>query len=365
MLRSYGSWKVSITFIYMMMICRYTGFSFCYADGEKDENKLTKQQSELRINDFNILEYFSYVYFFPASVIGPFYEFNDFKKFIYLEGRYGDITIAKCFQECIKKLKYCLFFSVIFVIFKQHSNPRVFFDDKFEETSFFYKFLVCNLGIIVKYKYYTVFFLNEAMLAASGISFDGEGFHLIKHLNALEIEKTKNARDFFKNWNISVYLWLKRYVFVRLLDFFVDKNGKKQALWPKILTPLIAAFWHGLYPNYYIIFFHFYLSMEMIDGILKFRNKYIVQFINLNISQVVGWYIFFFGMNYYYYILSLLDFRETIGYLSGMKYCITISLILSYIVVMFGLKIEKLIYGNILKNEKKIDETDEKTMKNE
>jgi lysophospholipid acyltransferase len=203
------------------------------------------------------------------------------------------------------------------------------------------------------------------MLAASGISFDGEGFHLIKHLNALEIEKTKNARDFFKNWNISVYLWLKRYVFVRLLDFFVDKNGKKQALWPKILTPLIAAFWHGLYPNYYIIFFHFYLSMEMIDGILKFRNKYIVQFINLNISQVVGWYIFFFGMNYYYYILSLLDFRETIGYLSGMKYCITISLILSYIVVMFGLKIEKLIYGNILKNEKKIDETDEKTMKNE
>jgi len=105
--------------------------------------------------------------------------------------------------------------------------------------------------------------------------------------------------------------------------------------------------------------------MEMIDGILKFRNKYIVHFINLNISQVVGWYIFFFGMNYYYYILSLLDFRETIGYLSGMKYCITISLILSYIVVMFGLKIEKLIYGNILKNEKKIDETDEKTMKNE
>lgn len=365
MLRNYGNWKISITFIYMMMICRYSGFSFCYADGELDENKLTKEQSELRIKDFTILEYFSYIYFFPASVIGPFYEFNDFKKFIYLEDRYKNISFWKCLKESIRKLKICLFFAVIFIIFKPHSNPHVFFDEKHQDTSLFYKFLVCNLGIIVKYKYYIAFLLNESMLAVSGISYDGEGFNLIKHINIWEVEKTKNAREFFKNWNISVYLWLKRYVFTRLLDFFVDKNGKKQTFWPKIITPVIAAFWHGLYPNYYIVFFHIYLSIEMIEGTLKFRNKYINVFLNHYICQVIGWYVFFLGMNYYYYILSLLDVSETIRYLIGMKFSITIMLIISFILVKFGLFIERIFYGKYTLNKTNVDEKSENNMKND
>ena len=350
----YANWKISITFIYMTMICRFSGFSFCYADGEIDDEKLSKDQKNYKINDFTILEYFSYIYFFPGSVIGPFYEFSDFRSFINQEGRYKDLSIFKCFKECMIKLRNCIFFMILFVTLKDHSNPKVFFEEQYKDVSIFYKFLVCNLGIIVKYKYYTGFFLNEAMFAASGISFDGNGFHLIKHINAWEVEKTKNAREFFQNWNVSVYLWLKRYIFMRLLNFFTDKNGKKQAFWPKILTPTIAAFWHGFYPNYYIVFFHFYLSMEMIDGLSKFTNKIIGKIINHPVSLCVGWYIFFFGMNYYYYILVLLDYKETLGYLSGMRYCITIFLIFWFIVVKIGLIIQDFIYSNEKKEEVKI-----------
>ena len=89
----YANWKISITFIYMTMICRFSGFSFCYADGEIDDEKLSKDQKNYKINDFTILEYFSYIYFFPGSVIGPFYEFSDFRSFINQEGRYKDLSI--------------------------------------------------------------------------------------------------------------------------------------------------------------------------------------------------------------------------------------------------------------------------------
>ena len=50
--------------------------------------------------------------------------------------------------------------------------------------------------------------------------------------------------DFTPNWNISVHMWLKYYVMLRLMDRKAPK-GKMQIL-PLVMTFMASGVWHGI-----------------------------------------------------------------------------------------------------------------------
>jgi len=72
----YG-WKVDGSISLMMMLCKLTYFTFYYCDG--------------RIKDLPpILDFYSYIFFFPTAFMGPVFSFNTFDEFINLKGKYAE-----------------------------------------------------------------------------------------------------------------------------------------------------------------------------------------------------------------------------------------------------------------------------------
>ena len=62
----------------MMFTCKYSYLAFSYTDGEIE--KLP-----------NLLEYLGFIYFYPAAIIGPTYNFVTYQQFIHLKGQYAHL----------------------------------------------------------------------------------------------------------------------------------------------------------------------------------------------------------------------------------------------------------------------------------
>jgi len=82
-------WGVDITNVMMIALTKITSFNISYQDGFRDLDSLIKTSSETEdIMDQNIrkiselpslLDFIEYVYFFPAILVGPFYDYHDFR----------------------------------------------------------------------------------------------------------------------------------------------------------------------------------------------------------------------------------------------------------------------------------------------
>ena len=99
---------------------------------------------------------------------------------------------------------------------------------------------------------------QEANMIASGFGYrpakkierDGVVTEKPENLNSVRTIDAAGAifgasfGDFTPNWNISVHLWLKYYVMLRLMDRKAPK-GKMQIL-PLVLTFMASGVWHGI-----------------------------------------------------------------------------------------------------------------------
>ena len=66
---------MDISVAFMMFTCKYSYLAYSYTDGEIE--KLP-----------GLLEYLGFIYFYPAAVIGPTYNFVTYQQFIHLKGQY-------------------------------------------------------------------------------------------------------------------------------------------------------------------------------------------------------------------------------------------------------------------------------------
>merc|ERR1711968_198365 len=78
----YG-WTLDFTGPQMMITIKLCTFAFNVSDGRRAAAALDKRQSRLAIKSLpNILEYFSFIFFYGGFVSGPAFEFMDYKRFI-------------------------------------------------------------------------------------------------------------------------------------------------------------------------------------------------------------------------------------------------------------------------------------------
>lgn len=119
--------------------------------------------------------------------------------------------------------------------------PEFLLTEEFAAHSIFYKYgyALCTLKLKI-FTYYTAFCLIETGTVASGMSFNGYNekrkillnvylilekvlFNRVTAVRVWDIEFSYRVKDFLDAWNISVHLWLKYYVYLRLLKR--DKKG--------------------------------------------------------------------------------------------------------------------------------------------
>lgn len=69
----------------------------------------------------------------------------------------------------------------------------------------------------------------------------------LKNIDILKVEFSPDFRSLVNAWNMTVAQWLHRDVFSRtLLTYGPQKSN--------LLTYFVSAFWHGMYPFYYVVF---------------------------------------------------------------------------------------------------------------
>jgi hypothetical protein len=71
----------------------------------------------------------------------------------------------------------------------------------------------------IKNKYYLIWSLSEAVVTASGFSYDPDSktpFRGVSHFDYVGVELSSSMKVNIDNWNVSVQRWLKECVYFRL-----------------------------------------------------------------------------------------------------------------------------------------------------
>jgi lysophospholipid acyltransferase len=136
----------------------------------------------------------------------------------------------------------------------------------FTNESYLMKFVhIAGVSFYRIFTYLAGFNFMESAVVASGLAYNGKdanGNDTFDRVRCISVAKFANPGDFkelIANWNVSVHLWLKYYVYLRLLD----KNKKGSNSKAALLTFIVSGFWHGLYPGYAVFFFQmFFLELH-------------------------------------------------------------------------------------------------------
>ncbi|MBV96060.1 Lysophospholipid acyltransferase 1, partial [Eschrichtius robustus] len=84
---------------------------------------------------------------------------------------------------------------------------------------------------------------NAAGFGFSGVDKNGNFcWDLLSNLNIWKIETATSFKMYLENWNIQTATWLKRVCYERV------------PWYPTVLTFILSALWHGVYPGYYFTF---------------------------------------------------------------------------------------------------------------
>ena len=367
MVINYGGWMIDdISTIYMMSLAKYTAFAFAYDDGKKDIKDIkSAYHKRYRIEKRpTFLEFASYIYFYPTSIVGPFIEYMDFINFIEEKDCYKDLKnkIGYIFRQGFQKLLLGFFFMGFYSIVGAKypmtaigtSQFRIDYPEWWQRLLYMYV-----AGPVARSKYYIGWLLSYSSLIFSGMAY-GETIKEDKIIP--NVDKGSYGSIIFNEfgmdpqlkmvyWNMQIHYWLKYNVYTRLLDPL--NNNKALA---KFITYVFSSIWHGFYPNYYINFILIFLfeqdSLFLNElGFYKYvdEHKILWPFISLKTT------FFNNSVGAFFYCLESGTAKQILINFYGLPANVTIGFYI--FVVIFRIFFKKSKKKSIEKGDKEISET--------
>jgi lysophospholipid acyltransferase len=342
-LYNYGDWSLGVETLYMMIICKFSTIAFNYEDGGKDEAelKLDYFKSKRLLEKPTLLEIFSFIFFYPSCLIGPSFEFKDYMDFIKEEGEFDNIPYTRCNIEFLKEFLIASVCMTIFGILDPIFDIDFAGTKAFGDRSIFYKIIYVYITMVaLRAKYYSGWKLSAAALNLCGFNYQkkADDFNRIE-VNISKIELTINPKTKIEYWNRTVHLWLKYYVFMRLIDIKIKPLYRNKTL-AKFITFVISAFWHGFYLSYYVFFIQFFLIehcaavFEEKFGVFTYMEKARGPLFALFVFSTISLYSFF-GINFGLLRLeSMYNFNKSF-------YFVPDIFILALFVISFFIKIDR------------------------
>ena len=132
---------MDVSVAFMMFTCKYSYLAFSYTDGEIE--KLP-----------NFLEFLGFIYFYPASIIGPTYNFIHYQNFIYLKGQYANLPSR--LQATWQEFGIGLFFAGLTAVLGPMFPLDYIASAEYGERNFLMKILLLHVYTFVfRFKYYS------------------------------------------------------------------------------------------------------------------------------------------------------------------------------------------------------------------
>lgn len=259
-----------------------------------------------------------------------------------MEKEYKNINYSKCNKSALENIIWALIFAVILIKYAKASDPNYCITKEYADRSTIFKILYVYFSLIVtRSRYYTAWKLGQGSIDFCGLGYTVKtsekneeiiSFDKIDVCNLTVMEWSINPRVRLQYWNRSVHLWLKHYLYLRLINtkFLAKKKGLAS-----MLTFLVSALWHGFYPCYYLFFMHYFL----IEQITVFLDE---QFDLFNRIDKIGGIIRFvflqfivITLKYFGQTFTLLSVKGVFDYYAAFNYIPNILLYSTFIYVTF------------------------------
>jgi len=228
------------------------------------------------------LEYFGYMYLFTTVYAGPAFPYREYIDAV--EGgalaRERALAVARTVASgrtatapdalsstapALRALAAALVYMVLHVVGGAAFPLAALWTDAptLLGDSFPARLLVLYLAVLFeRCKYYFAWTMAEGASIMAEFGFNGRDpatgrarWDGINNMDVLTFELSQSPRDASVRWNRVTGEWLRRYVFERI------PPGPTQLF----ALYLVAAFWHGFYPGYYI----FFLSAAVLQAAIK------------------------------------------------------------------------------------------------
>ncbi|CDS39696.1 o acyltransferase membrane bound domain [Echinococcus multilocularis] len=200
------------------------------------------------------IEFAAYCMYFHGVCIGPFVFFKDYQNYLhgYENKHLPPIPFRRLCYLTLRLAVYGLTYAVLFnripVNFINHGDFQEL--SLLGQTSYmFAAFMVARL------KYYFGWCLAEMLGICAGNGYTGVDpetrttlWANVHNFDFFQVETAPNLKVLIDAWNIGTVRWLREVVYFRAPLRFRT-----------ILVFLVSAFWHGLYPGYYLMFTTFAL----------------------------------------------------------------------------------------------------------
>lgn len=220
----------------------------------------------------SIRNYIGYVFFFPTIMIGPSFDYVEYRRWLdlsifdvpteaqgsrYLRRRRRHRAYRSGRISCITAAKGLCWMGLFAVLSQNFSTDTVVkYGPEFSSRSFVYKLgYLLVLALTHRTKYYGAWGISDAACVLIGISFNGVDargrprWDRVVNVKPLVFEKAQNTKELLDAWNINTSRWLKYCVYLR-----VTPRGKAPGLKSSLATFATSALWHGTRPGYFLAF---------------------------------------------------------------------------------------------------------------
>ena len=315
MVNHYGEWGAEITNFTMNLVCRLISLGFWYKDGLVDSSRggFPNDKAVKKLPSF--LQVAGYTYNVPSWVAGPFFEYKDYEDWIELKGSYSKIPSA-----LIPGLKRfgtgCIWILCGITVMKYYSVEYLRSDEYWSSSIFMKPFHHYFFVYTLAFSYYVAWAFNDAACIISGLAYNGYDekskshmFNRIFNVNEFALFKGYHLPKMVSNWNASIAVWLKKYVYNRLSFHNSGDTGFKQFFF----TFIVSAFWHGFYPGYYFFFFYMGIFIHF-TGIYRRYYSWYFRFIPSILQKVIGCIIAYQFTTYVGAVFAIYAINDIIFY---------------------------------------------------
>eukprot|EP00002_Diphylleia_rotans_P020116 TRINITY_DN3898_c0_g1_i4.p1 TRINITY_DN3898_c0_g1~~TRINITY_DN3898_c0_g1_i4.p1 ORF type:complete len:436 (-),score=63.25 TRINITY_DN3898_c0_g1_i4:659-1966(-) len=257
----YLQWTLDVEYPIMLITIKTTSLAWSIWDHHRQQKKeqLSDRRAQYAVSIPSLLEFYGFIFHFGALLVGPPFEFKDYIDFINranLKGQNEFTVMRTCFVKGFRKLFKGICFSVGFYLITVYPTSYAK-EDEFVSKALWYKFLYVQLAVsLTRWKYYCIWSIAEGACISGGFgfrTFDKTGSAVwgpVDTCHVVKVETAQSIKDAVESWNIPTQVWMKEYVYLRFMDVF----PKASRLIATLVTMLVGAMWHGLYPGYYLSF---------------------------------------------------------------------------------------------------------------
>jgi lysophospholipid acyltransferase len=294
----------------MVLTLKVSSAAFNYQDGLlTDEKSLRDAQKKYRLTTLpSFLAYLGYCFNCGSHLVGPVTELRDYMDWTENRGLWDPKSprpppspYTPAFLATIKAFICMGLYMCI-----TGAYPLSFATTpEFLEWGYWHRVwyqYMCGFG--ARWKYYFIWSLSEAAVIISGFGFSGWTtvapseqpkalWSRAQNVEILNVELATSAAEIPKYWNIHVSVWLRHYVYERLVV-----KGKRPGFRQLLATQVVSAVWHGLYTGYLLFFINSALMIAGARVLYKWQQAIPKSnFLAVNLGAFAGFFYTAFVLN--------------------------------------------------------------------